>query len=192
VYRLAYVIYMLMVSSAGVTFVFLEEFQTDYGIGSWGIGLISALAFLTAVATTLLFAPLGDRGNLEWLGGAGIVLTIGGNLWIGYATELWSLSISREALIGTTTEGSGQKIGTLLSAAVAGFIAGPGIGRHRCVAHVRGPGWAAVAAVDADSHIGRHVSEIDVQTLSQTARTPGPGVSNRRVLQPRGVRLDGR
>lgn len=134
---------MLMVSSAGVTFVFLEEFETDYGIGPWGIGLISALSFLSALATVLGFAPLGDRGHIGLLGGTGLALTIAGNLWIGFATELWSLSVSRalvgvgtglfsiaarKALIGTTTEDSGQKIGTLLSAAVAGFIAGPGIG----------------------------------------------------------------
>ncbi len=142
-YRLAYVIYMLMVASASVTFVFLEEFESDFGIPSWGIGLISALAFLTILLTTLVFAPLGDRGNLEWIGGAGIVLAIAGNAWIGFATELWSISSSRalvgigtglfsvaarKALIGTTTDDSGRKIGTLLSAAVAGFIAGPGIG----------------------------------------------------------------
>ena len=142
-YRLAYATYMLMIASAGVTFVFLEDIETDYNLPSWGIGLISALAFAPILAATLLFSPLGDRGHVGLIGAAGIVLTIAGNSWIGFADELWSISTSRgivgvgigmfsvaarKALIGESTEDSGQRIGTLLSAAVAEFIAGPGIG----------------------------------------------------------------
>ncbi|NNK91977.1 MAG: MFS transporter, partial [Acidimicrobiia bacterium] len=142
-HRLAYAIYMLMIASAGVTFVFLEDIESDYGLPSWGIGLISALAFLTILISTLIFAPLGDRGHLRLIGGSGIALTIAGNAWIGFATELWSISASRglvgigtgmfsvaarKALIGESTEDSGERIGTWLSAAVAGFIAGPGVG----------------------------------------------------------------
>lgn len=142
-YRLAYVIYALMIASAGVTFVFLEDIETDYDLPAWGIGLISALAFISILITTLLFSPFGDRGYLVPLGVVGIVLTIIGNVWIGYASDLWSLCTSRalvgvgtglfsvaarKALIGDNTADSGERIGTLLSAAVAGFIAGPGIG----------------------------------------------------------------
>ena len=142
-HRLAYAIYMLMIASAGVTFVFLEDIETDYGLPAWGIGLISSLAFASILFSTLVFAPLGDRGHLRLIGGSGIVLTIVGNGWIGFATELWSIASSRalvgigtgmfavaarKALIGDTTDDSGERIGALLSAAVAGFIAGPGIG----------------------------------------------------------------
>ena len=142
-HRLAYAIYMLMISSAGVTFVFLEDIETDYGLPAWGIGLISALAFATILVSTLVFAPLGDRGHLRLIGTSGIALTIVGNAWIGFATELWSISASRalvgvgtgmfsvaarKALIGDNTDDSGERIGALLSAAVAGFIAGPGVG----------------------------------------------------------------
>lgn len=142
-HRLAYAIYMLMIASAGVTFVFLEDIESDYGLPAWGIGLISSLAFITILFSSLVFAPLGDRGHIRLIGAAGIALTIAGNAWIGFATELWSLGTSRalvgvgtgmfsvaarKALIGDTVENSGERIGALLSAAVAGFIAGPGIG----------------------------------------------------------------
>jgi len=142
-HRLAYAAYGLMISSAGVTFVFLEDIETDYGLPSWGIGLISALAFITILLTTLAFSPLGDRGFLHPLGVSGLVICIIGNAWIGLATELWSIATSRalvgigtglfavamrKALIGDDIGDSGQRIGTMVSVAVAGFIAGPGIG----------------------------------------------------------------
>ena len=142
-YRLAYLTYMLMVASAGVTFVFLEDLETDYGISPWGIGLISALSFGTTVVAALAIAPYGDRGHLRTLAYIAFATAIAGNLWIGFATELWSISISRglaglgtgifsivgrKALIGTDTEGGAEKIGLFVSAAVAGFIAGPALG----------------------------------------------------------------
>ena len=142
-YRLVYLSYLCMVASAGVTFVFLEDVEQLYGIPSWGIGLISSLAFLTAVLSALLIAPLGDRGLLRALGIFAFAAAIAGNLWIGFATELWSLAASRglgglgvgvfavvgrKALIGETTDGGAEKIGGFVSAAVAGFIGGPALG----------------------------------------------------------------
>ena len=143
VYRLVYIAYLFMVSSAGVTFVFLEDVEELYGIPAWGIGLISSLAFFTAVISSLFIAPLGDRGMLRALGGFAFATAIIGNVWIGFATELWSLAASRalgglgvgvfsvvgrKALIGETTEGSAEKVGGFISAAVAGFIGGPALG----------------------------------------------------------------
>ena len=138
-----YLTYLLMVSSAGVTFVFLEDVETLYGIPSWGIGLIASLGFVTAVFASLVIAPLGDRGLLTGLGVVAFAMAIAGNLWIGFADELWSLAASRslasmgagvfsvvgrKALIGETTETGAEKVGAFVSAAVAGFIAGPAIG----------------------------------------------------------------
>ncbi len=142
-YRFAYAIYMLMIASAGVTFVFLEDIETDYGLPAWGIGLISSLAFISILFASLVFSPLGDRGHIRLIGAAGIVATIIGNAWIGFGTELWSIATARalvgvgtgmfsvaarKALIGDSVDNSGERIGALLSAAVAGFIAGPGLG----------------------------------------------------------------
>ncbi|MFT7476430.1 MAG: putative MFS family arabinose efflux permease [Verrucomicrobiales bacterium] len=142
-HRLVYIAYMLMVASTGVTFVFLEDIETAYGLPAWGIGLISSLSFITAIFAALVVAPFGDRGHLELLGAIAFVAAIAGNLWIGFADDLWSLSISRgltgtgagvfsvvgrKSLIGASTKDSAEKVGGFLSAAVAGFIAGPGIG----------------------------------------------------------------
>jgi len=143
VYRLVYVTYLFMVASAGVTFVFLEDVEELYGIPAWGIGLISSLAFFTAVVASLVIAPFGDRGHLRTLGIFAFVTAIVGNVWIGFADELWSLAVSRglgglgvgvfsvvgrKSLIGDTTEGSAEKIGGFISAAVAGFVGGPALG----------------------------------------------------------------
>lgn len=142
-YRLVYLSYLCMVASAGVTFVFLEDVEQLYGISSLGIGLISSLAFFTAVISALAIAPLGDRGLLRALGIFAFAAAIIGNVWIGFATELWSLAVSRalgglgvgvfavvgrKALIGETTDGGAEKIGGFVSAAVAGFIGGPALG----------------------------------------------------------------
>ena len=142
-HRLIYVTYLFMVASAGVTFVFLEDVEELFGIPAWGIGLISSLAFFTALGAALVIAPLGDRGFLRTLGAFAFLAAIAGNLWIGFATDLWSLAASRglaglgtgvfsvvgrKALIGETTDGGAEKLGGFVSAAVAGFIAGPALG----------------------------------------------------------------
>ena len=141
--RLIYLAYLLMIASAGVTFVFLEDIETQYNLPAWGIGLISSLAFSTAVVASLGIAPLGDKGFMVPLAIAGFATAIVGNLWIGFATELWSISVSRglagfgtglfsivgrKALIGDNTDDSGEQLGAFLSAAVDGFIAGPALG----------------------------------------------------------------
>lgn len=141
--RLIYLAYLLMIASAGVTFVFLEDIETQYNLPAWGIGLISSLAFSTAVVASLGIAPLGDKGFMVPLAIAGFATAIVGNLWIGFATELWSISVSRglagfgtglfsivgrKALIGDNTDDSGEQLGAFLSAAVVGFIAGPALG----------------------------------------------------------------
>ena len=123
--------------------MFLEDVEQLYGIPPWGLGLISSLAFFTAVISAVLIAPLGDRGLLRALGIFAFATAIIGNVWIGFATELWSLAASRalgglgvgvfaivgrKALIGETTDGGAEKIGGFVSAAVAGFIGGPALG----------------------------------------------------------------
>ncbi len=142
-YRFVYVTYMLMVASAGVTFVFLEDFESEFGVPAWGIGLISAIGFITAVITSVGISPLGDRGYLRSMGVVGFVTTIAGNIMFGLSDELWSLATSRalvgigtglfsivgrKTLIGEVTNDSGEKVGMFISAAVAGFVAGPAVG----------------------------------------------------------------
>lgn len=142
-YRLAYVAYTVMVASAGVTFVFLEDVETMFGLPSWGVGLIAGLGFFTTVITSVFVSPFGDRGHLTTLGALGFITAIAGNIMFALADGLTMLVISRgatgfgvglfaivarKALIGETTDDSGEKIGALVSAAVLGFIAGPALG----------------------------------------------------------------
>ncbi len=142
-HRFVYLAYMLMVASAGVTFVFLEDVETQFGLPSWGVGLIASLGFLTAVISAIVISPIGDRGNLTGLGVAGFITSILGNITFALAGDLWTLAgsraltgigagifavVARKALIGEATDDSGEKLGMLISAAVAGFIGGPAIG----------------------------------------------------------------
>lgn len=139
-HRLVYLTYLLMVGSAGVTFVFLEDFEREFGLPAWGVGLIASIGFFSAVISSVAISPLGDRGYLKLLGATGFITVILGNVMFGFSNELWTLSASRaltgigtglfsiagrKALIGEATDDSGEKIGQFISAAVAGFILGP-------------------------------------------------------------------
>ncbi|MGI9607257.1 MAG: MFS transporter [Acidimicrobiales bacterium] len=142
-YRLVYLTYLVMVSSSGVTFVFLEDVESNYGIPAWGVGMISAITFVVGLFTAVVISPKGDQGSLLALGTAAFFMAIAGNATIGFATDLWAIVATRglasagagifavagrKALIGSTVEGSAQKLGVFVSAAVTGFIAGPALG----------------------------------------------------------------
>ncbi len=142
-FRLAYLSYLLMVASAGVTFVFLEDVEREFGLPSWGVGAIAGLGFFTAVVTSVFVSPFGDRGHLQLVGTIGFIFSIAGNILFALADGLTLLLLSRglaglgigmfaivarKALIGESTSEAGEKIGALISAAVAGFIAGPALG----------------------------------------------------------------
>jgi MFS family permease len=170
-----YAAMFLLATSAGVVFVLLSDFQDAYGLPTWGLGLIAAMGFLGALAVQLLLAPLADRGRARIVAVVALGAGTAGTLWLAVATELWQLAAARglvgvglglfgvaarKAVIGEGGEGSGAKLGALLSASVAGFIAGPPIG-----AVLSGFGLAApfvvlgvalaLVAVPAQAAIGR-------------------------------------
>lgn len=139
-YRLAYLLEFLVIASIGAVFVFLSDIQDAYGIPGWGIGLIAAVGFLATFPVTLAVSPLADRGYTGILIVATGVLAVAGNLLFGFGDSMADFVISRgllgaaigtsgvsirKALIGLETEGSGKKLGRLLSVGVAGFILGP-------------------------------------------------------------------
>jgi len=170
VHRLVYVGYLLMVASGGVTFAFFEEFETDYGLPAWGIGLISSLTFITTLIAALIIAPYGDRGHLTLLGAISFITAILGNLWIGYADELWSLSVSR-GLAG---------IGTGLFSVV-----GRNVGR-RCAAD------AALALSRANRHHRRRSNQCHAAAPSDAWGSGCGRCSSRTLLQHWRLQLDGR
>lgn len=142
-HRFAYVAYGIFVASAGVMFVFLEDVESDLGISGFGLGAISGIPFFIALFVAVLVSPLGDRGYVRELTIGAFVTAIVGNIWLGYADTLWGLLLSRglssfgiglfgvaarKALVGVSPDGSGEALGGLLSAAVAGFLFGPALG----------------------------------------------------------------
>ena len=142
-YRFAYLTYGLFVASAGVTFVFLEDIERNFGISALGIGAISAVSFVMALVAALGLSAIGDRGHVVELAVVAFGCAIAGNIWLGLASTFWefflarslsSLGIglfgiaARKALIGVSVDGSAEKLGGLISAAVAGFILGPSLG----------------------------------------------------------------
>ncbi len=142
-YRFAYLAYGLFVASAGVTFVFLEDIESDFGISPLGIGAISAMSFLVALVVALGLSPLGDRGRVTELAVGAFVAAAVGNIWLGLASSFWEFFVARglaslgiglfaiaarKALIGDSIDGSAEKLGGLISAAVAGFLLGPALG----------------------------------------------------------------
>lgn len=133
----------LLAASAGVVFVLLSDLQAAFDLPTWGLGLIAAMGFLGALAVQLLLAPLADRGQGRVVAIVALGSGTGGTLWLAVASQLWQLAaarglvgiglglfgvVARKAVIGTSGIGSGERLGALLSAGVAGFIAGPPIG----------------------------------------------------------------
>ena len=138
-----YVASFLLAASAGVVFVLLSDFQDAFGLPTWGLGLIAGMGFLGALSVQLLLAPLADRGQARVVAVVGLASGTVGTLWLAVADQLWQLAAARglvgaglglfqvaarKAVIGQDSSGSGAKLGTLLSASVAGFIAGPPLG----------------------------------------------------------------
>ena len=142
-YRFAYITNFLLAATAGVVFVLLSDLQDTFGIPTWGLGVIAGTGFLGALIVQLLLAPLADRGATLTVGAIGLAAGVGGSFWfvvadtmIGFAASRALLGVgaglfvvaSRKAVIGLTAEGSGAKLGALLSSSVAGFIFGPLLG----------------------------------------------------------------
>lgn len=191
-----YVAQFLLAASAGVVFVLLSDFQDAYGLPDWGLGVIAAMGFLGALAVQLLLAPLADRGRIRTVAIVALASGTGGTLWLAVAEQLWQLAAARgfvgiglglfgvaarKAVIGESREGSGAKLGTLLSAGVAGFISGPPLGAALSEWGLAAPflvlgGALALVSVPAQAAIGRArvaTSIVRHRDLLRLLRLPG-------------------
>ncbi len=143
VHRFAYLAGFALSSSAGVVFVLLSDLQDRYALPSWGIGAIASAGFIAGLAIQLVVAPFADRGGLFRIGLFAFAFGIGGTIWFIAASTLWPLVAARtmlglglglfdlaarKALVGEAVTGSGARLGSYLSANVAGFILGPLLG----------------------------------------------------------------
>ncbi len=140
---LIYITYFLLTAALGVGFVFLEDLQTRHGLTDWQLGVIAGTGFGAALVVQTGLSPLADRGVKVPLAIGALASGVAGLLGFAYGSSMLVLAgsrglsgiglglfalLARKALIGLDATGGGAKLGTLLSAAVAGFIVGPPIG----------------------------------------------------------------
>ncbi len=142
-HRLVYLSNFFLTTGAGVIFVILADLKEDFGLADAEIGAVAGVGFLAALLASVLLSPIADRGRVFEVATAGVVLGIAGNVLFGLADSFTVFALSRacigvglglylaaarKAIIGTNTDGSGQKLGILLSTNVAGFLVGPLLG----------------------------------------------------------------
>ncbi len=142
-YRIAYLANFLLTATAGAVFVLLSDLQDTFGLATSDLGIIAGAGFLGALVTQLLVAPIADRGETFAVGAAGLVAGMAGSAWFVVADSLAGFAgsrallgaglglfivASRKAIIGLDEEGSGARLGALLSSNVTGFLFGPLLG----------------------------------------------------------------
>jgi len=130
---------------AGVSSVFalLAELEDRYGLSTQGLGLIAGSSFIAALVAQLWLARFADRGHAALLLRLGVVAAGVGLLWFSVATELWQFVAARSvlgagvgvlvpparrAIVLTSTDNQGERLGTFYAAYLAGFVFGPPIG----------------------------------------------------------------
>ena len=133
------------VTMAGVSSVFalLAELEDRYGLSTQGLGLIAGSSFIAALVAQLWLARFADRGHAALLLRLGVVAAGVGLLWFSVATELWQFVAARSvlgagvgvlvpparrAIVLTSTDNQGERLGTFYAAYLAGFVFGPPIG----------------------------------------------------------------
>lgn len=141
--RIAYLVQFLLAASIGLVFVFLADLQDDFGLSAAEVSIVASTGFVAALVSQLLLSPLVDRGHASRVAWAAVVMGVVGTAGFGFGTTTWAFALSRgmvgiglglfgivarKALLGLDAVGGGAKVGALLSAGVAGFIAGPAIG----------------------------------------------------------------
>ncbi len=131
-----------LVLNLGLAAVFslLAELQNESGFADWGLGLITGSAFLTSLVTQLSLARFADRGHARRLLVVGLVVGALSMIWFAFGTTLWQLVVaralygaaaglfgpaSRRIAVSARPDKTGEVLGLLGSAAVAGFLVGP-------------------------------------------------------------------
>ena len=141
--RWLYALNFLFASAIGVVFVFLADFQDNYGLSDWQLGFVASMGFVSALVTQLALAPFIDRGHIRPLAWLAVAAGAAGSFGFVFSESFVALGasrglsgvglglfgvVARKALIGLDVAGGGAKVGALLSTGVAGFLSGPGLG----------------------------------------------------------------
>jgi MFS family permease len=124
----------------GLVAALLADLQDEFGFPTWGLGVIAGISYLTGFAGHLGLGPLADRGHVHALLVAGILAGVGSLLWLAAATELWQfvaaravfglaegafLPAARRLVLVWRPDRPGAELGSLLGAAMTGFVGGP-------------------------------------------------------------------
>jgi MFS transporter, DHA1 family, tetracycline resistance protein len=132
----------LLASGYGVLFTMLDDYRDEYGISESALGAVIGIGFFAGFLSSVLIAPLADRGHAKRLVIAGLVLGIVGLLLMAVSTAVVPLLAGRFVMgIGTGTtvpavrrivivaepERLGHNLGRLLAADVGGFALGPAV-----------------------------------------------------------------
>jgi MFS family permease len=189
-----------LVLNLGLAAVFslLAELQNESGFADWGLGLITGSAFLTSLVTQLSLSRYADRGHARRLLIVGLVVGALSMIWFAFATTLWQLVVaralygaaaglfapaSRRIAVSARPERTGEILGLLGAAAIAGFLVGPPVAAGLFEAF-------GVEAAFALPGVAMLVCLPFVARLPEPAPHPGataaPGAI-RRLLRQRGV-----
>ncbi len=124
----------------GVMFTLIGRFRDDYGISEGRLGLVVGAGFFMSFLGQLLIAPLADRGHAKALLLGGLATNATGLLIMALSTHFEGLLAGRVVMglgIGSAypairraiaiaePDRIGANTGAMLSADVAGFLAGP-------------------------------------------------------------------
>jgi MFS family permease len=126
----------------GAIFALLADLQDQYGLPTYGLGLIAGSSFLAALGAQVGLARYADRGHTRLLLRVGLATCAAGMVWFGVATQLWQfvgarvllglgsgmfVPAARRVVVVRSGARAGEALGRLASVEVGGFIAGPPI-----------------------------------------------------------------
>jgi len=132
----------LLAGGYGVLFTLLDEFRDEYGISESALGGVIGIGFFAGFLAQVAIAPLADRGHARHLVLTGMVLNVVGLVMMAGSTTIVPLLAGRfvsgigigvavpalrRIVILADRANLGHNLGTLLSADVAGFAAGPAV-----------------------------------------------------------------
>jgi len=139
----------LLVVSAGVTigfgaiFALLPDYQRELHFATWGLGAAVTASFLAGFVAQVGLSRYADRGYGRAMLVAGVLVSVVGLLWLGFANHLVELigarlvlglgegafvPAARRVVIERNPNDVGAALGRLSSFTVGGFLLGPPIG----------------------------------------------------------------
>jgi len=133
----------LLAAANSVVFPLLPDLQEAHDLPTWGLGVISAAAFLVGLVVQLTVAPRADRGQARMLLRLGLGVAVLGGLLFAVGSTLWVFVLARalggvsvgcfvpaaRAIAATLDPARvAANLGLLASFELGGFVVGPVVG----------------------------------------------------------------